>query len=330
MFVFPFTYVSVCLVRISVFSSITRATCFSSKTNPHQVFQFNTRKNTTQLQPKKHLLQIQDQKFGLTEIEGSAYTGTNGLGQTNESPANWENVLEGIRKMMYSIDTTGDREDADIHPPKDRRFAVLASSLLSSQTKEHVTRGATQRLRQNGLLTADALNKADEETIKKQIYPVGFYIRKAGNLKKIADICLTKYDGDIPNSIEELLSLPGVGPKIAHLVMIIAWNNVQGICVDTHVHRISNRLGWVSRPGTKQRTSIPEETRKALERWLPREEWVAINLLLVGFGRTICTPLRPRCGECGVSRFCPSAFKETSSSSSRSNKSQLNKKPESS
>ncbi|XP_012570442.1 endonuclease III homolog 1, chloroplastic-like isoform X2 [Cicer arietinum] len=260
-----------------------------------------------------------------------AYRGTNELGQFNECPANWENVLEGIRKMRCSdAEATGDREDDDILPLKERRFAVLASSLLSSQTKEHVTRGATHRLRQNGLLTANALNKADEETIKKLIYPVGFYIRKASNLKKIAHICLTKYDGDIPNSIEELLSLPGVGPKIAHLVMIIGWNNVQGICVDTHVHRICNRLGWVSRSGTKQRTSLPEETRKALQRWLPREEWVAINPLLVGFGRTICTAMRPRCGECGVSRFCPSAFKETSIPSSNSNKSVLNKKPESS
>ncbi|CAK8536003.1 unnamed protein product [Lathyrus sativus] len=317
--------VVVCLVRIHV-SSITRTLRFSSKTNPHRVSQISvpainrTPKNATELKPKNHLPQVQDQKK-FVQREGYAYTETSELGQFNECPANWEYVLEGIRKMSHSIDTSGDREDDDIHPPKERRFVVLASTILSSQTKEDITRGATQRLRQNGLLTADALNNADEETIRKLIYPVGFYIRKASNLKKLAHICLTKYDGDIPNTIEELLSLPGVGPKIAHLVMIIGWNNVQGICVDTHVHRICNRLGWVSRSGTRQRTSIPEETRKALQRWLPREEWVAINPLLVGFGRTICTALRPRCGECGVSKFCPSAFKETSSSSSRSNKS---------
>uniref|UniRef100_A0A0R0HAL4 DNA-(apurinic or apyrimidinic site) lyase n=1 Tax=Glycine max TaxID=3847 RepID=A0A0R0HAL4_SOYBN len=208
-----------------------------------------------------------------------------------------------------------------------RRFAVLTSSLLSSQTKEHVTRGATQRLGENDLLTADAMDKADEETIKKLIYPVGFYKRKASNLKKIANICLLKYDGDIPSSIEELLLLPGVGPKIAHLVMIVGWNNVQGICVDTHVHRICNRLGWVSRPGSKQKTLTPEETRQALQRWLPKEEWVPINTLLVGFGRAICTPLRPHCGDCSVNRFCPSAFKETSSLSSKSKRFTSNKKP---
>ncbi|KAF2300196.1 hypothetical protein GH714_010593 [Hevea brasiliensis] len=177
--------------------------------------------------------------------------------------------------------------------------------------------GAIQRLHQNGLLTADAIDVADETTIKDLIYPVGFYTRKASNLKKIAKICLIKYDGDIPSSLEDLLTLPGIGPKMAHLVMNIAWNNVQGICVDTHVHRICNRLGWVSRPSTNQKTSTPEETRTSLQLWLPKEEWVPINPLLVGFGQTICTPLRPRCGMCSISEFCPSAFKETSSPTSK-------------
>ncbi|GMN29513.1 hypothetical protein TIFTF001_050608 [Ficus carica] len=89
-----------------------------------------------------------------------------------------------------------------------------------------------------------------------------------------------KYSGDIPRSLEELLLLPGIGPKMAHLVMNVAWNDVQGICVDTHVHRICNRLGWVSRPGTKQKTLTPEETRGALQMWLPKEEWLPINPLL--------------------------------------------------
>ncbi|CAL5336888.1 unnamed protein product [Camellia sinensis] len=207
----------------------------------------------------------------------------------------------------------------------ERRFAVLASSLLSSQTKDNVTHGAIQRLIQNGLLTPDAIDKVDEAIISSLIYPVGFYPKKAINLKKIAKICLTKYDGDIPSTLEELLLLPGIGPKMAHLVMNVAWNNVQGICVDTHVHRICNRLGWVSRPGTKQKTSSPEETRELLQLWLPKEEWVPINPLLVGFGQTVCTPLRPRCTICSVSDLCPSAFKETSSSSSKAKTSDQNK-----
>ncbi|KAJ8559816.1 hypothetical protein K7X08_003874 [Anisodus acutangulus] len=207
-------------------------------------------------------------------------------------PSNWEKALEGIRKMRSSedapVDSMGCEKAGSSLPPKERRFAVLVSSLLSSQTKDQVNHGAIQRLLQNGLLAADTIDTANEETIKSFIYPVGFYTRKASNLKKVAKICLSKYDGDIPSSLEELLLLPGIGPKMAHLVMNVAWNNVQGICVDTHVHRISNRLGWVSRPGTKQKTRTPEETRESLQLWLPKEEWAPINPLLVGFGQTIC------------------------------------------
>ncbi|KAF6162282.1 hypothetical protein GIB67_008411 [Kingdonia uniflora] len=245
-----------------------------------------------------------------------------------ESPADWEEVLEGIRKMRSledaPVDSMGCEKAGSILPPKERRFAVLVSSLLSSQTKDGVTHGnsgAIQRLLQSGLLTADAIDNAEESTIKSLIYPVGFYSRKACNMKKIAKVCLTNYGGDIPSSLEELLLLPGIGPKMAHLVMNVGWNNVQGICVDTHVHRICNRLGWVSRPGTKQKTSFPEQTRESLQLWLPKEEWVAINPLLVGFGQTICTPLRPRCGMCGINNLCPSAFKETASPISRKKRS---------
>ncbi|KAL2921006.1 Endonuclease III-like protein 1 chloroplastic [Bienertia sinuspersici] len=153
---------------------------------------------------------------------------------------------------------------------------------------------AVQRLLKNGLLDPYAIEKADEETIKNLIYP---------------------HNGDIPSSLKELLELPGVGPKIAHLILHIAWNDVQGICVDTHVHRICNRLGWVSRAGTNQKTRSPEETREALQKWLPKEEWAPINPLLVGFGQTICTPLRPRCDLCAINNICPSAFKEAPSPS---------------
>ncbi|BBG93595.1 DNA glycosylase superfamily protein [Prunus dulcis] len=235
------------------------------------------------------------------DIEEFAYTkvsaSTNSI-DTGKPPANWEKVLEGIRKMRSSedapVDSMGCEKAGSALPPKERRFAVLVSSLLSSQTKDHVTHGAIQRLLQNNLLAADSIDKADEATIKSLIYPVGFYTRKATNLKKIAKICLTKYDGDIPSSLDELLSLPGIGPKMAHLVGL--------------------------------KTSNPEETREALQLWLPKEEWDPINPLLVGFGQTVCTPLRPHCGVCNVSKFCPSAFKEASSPSSKSKKSGLSKK----
>ncbi|RVW28592.1 Endonuclease III-like 1, chloroplastic [Vitis vinifera] len=293
----------------------------------------------------------------------------------------------GIRKMRSSedapVDSMGCEKAGSSLPPRERRFAVLVSSLLSSQTKDNVTHGkqwvmgtkaacphlpmsagAIQRLLQNGLLVADAIDKADEATIKSLIYPV--------------------------------CSLSWIGPKMAHLVMNVAWNNVQGICVDTHVHRICNRLNGchgkeqsscalASMP--QEKTSSPEETRESLQLWLPKEEWVPINPLLVrfnafhsdntilylqlhmhvpsdrllpvphssgacykgldysdgwhnhislnsssgkcvvvGFGQTICTPLRPRCGVCGVSDLCPSAFKEAQSPSSKMKKPSTDKK----
>ncbi|XP_051126187.1 endonuclease III homolog 1, chloroplastic-like isoform X2 [Andrographis paniculata] len=276
------------------------------------------RKKRSQGAVKEVKVDVVDQKpYNLPEIEDFAYGKVNNCMHTTQVqlPLNWEKVLEGIRNMRSSedapVDSMGCEKAGSSLPPKERRFAVLISSLLSSQTKDNVTHGAITRLLQSNLLTAEAINDADEDTIKGLIYPVGFYSRKATNMKKIAKICLSKYDGDIPTTLEELLQLPGIGPKMAHLVMNVGWDNVQGICVDTHVHRICNRLGWVSRPGTKQKTSTPEQTRESLQLWLPKDEWVPINPLLVGFGQTICTPLRPHCDVCTIKNLCPSAFKET-------------------
>ncbi|XP_031478536.1 endonuclease III homolog 1, chloroplastic isoform X1 [Nymphaea colorata] len=244
--------------------------------------------------------------------------GTDLSKSTVEPPAGWQEILQGIRNMRASedapVDLVGCEKAGRFLPEKQRRFVVLISALLSSQTKDAVTDGAIQRLHQNGLLSADAITNADESILRSLIYPVGFYTRKAVYMKKVSEICLSKYGGDIPSSLEELLSLPGVGPKMAHLVMTVAWDNVQGICVDTHVHRICNRLGWVSKLGSTQKTSTPEETRVSLEYWLPKEEWAPINPLLVGFGQTVCTPLRPKCGSCLVNHICPSAFKEAATS----------------
>ncbi|GMN59410.1 hypothetical protein TIFTF001_028509 [Ficus carica] len=182
------------------------------------------------------------EEFASKKGSGSAYS--------SQPPANWEKVLDGIRKMISWVDV-----------PVDSIGFEPAGIRLSPKFKLHAYKiplnaEALQRLLQNDLLTAETIDKGDEETIKNLIYPVAFYPKKAKNLKKIANICLTKYDGDIPRSLEELLLLPGIGPKMAHLIMNIGWNDVQGICVDTHVHRICNRLGWVSRPGTKQDSSL--------------------------------------------------------------------------
>ncbi|XP_047317408.1 endonuclease III homolog 1, chloroplastic-like isoform X2 [Impatiens glandulifera] len=311
-------------------TSISETRVFVRKKRPRKtedILSLNEDNNNNKLPVLPDIEDFAYGKSNQSRVSISSHVQITGINTSSEPPANWEKILQGIRKMRSSedapVDTMGCEKAGSLLPPKERRFTVLISALLSSQTKDQVTHGAIQRLLQNGLSNPESVDGADEETIKNLIYPVGFYPKKASNMKKIATICLTKYDGDIPSTLEELLQLPGIGPKMAHLVMNVAWDNVQGICVDTHVHRISNRLGWVSRMVSKQKTSNPEETRIALERWLPKEEWVPINPLLVGFGQTVCTPLRPKCGICCVNDMCPSAFKEAaaSSPSSKSKKS---------
>ncbi|PPD70970.1 hypothetical protein GOBAR_DD32146 [Gossypium barbadense] len=172
----------------------------------------------------------------LPDIEEFAYKKVDGPARSGKAPANWEKVLEGIRKMRSledaPVDTMGCEKAGSVLPPKSGIFNVLISLFLLdppmyypdfvdyvlNTNKDAVCAGAIQRLSQNCLLTPDAIDKADEATIKNLIYPVGFYTRKAINMKKIANICLMKYDGDIPSSLEELLLLPGIGPKMAHLV----------------------------------------------------------------------------------------------------------------
>lgn len=176
--------------------------------------------------------------------------------------------------------------------------------MLSSQTKDQVTHAACQRLKTFGF-TPENILSSDVNDLEEVLKPVSFYKTKAGHLKKTAKILIEEYNSDIPNTIEGLMRLPGVGPKMGHLCMKSAWNITSGIGVDTHVHRISNRWKFVHRE-----TKDPEETRKSLEAWLPQSHWNDINWLMVGFGQTVCTPLRPKCADCISNKICPNAFKE--------------------
>lgn len=218
-------------------------------------------------------------------------------------PQHWEQQLYNIRQMRKArtapVDTMGCDECPDKNADEPTiRFQVLVSLMLSSQTKDQVTHMAVQRLKVAGCTPENIIAIPDAE-LEKLIYPVGFYKRKVQYLKKVSNILIEKYSGDIPNNIKELCDLPGVGPKMAHLAMQVAWNEVTGIGVDTHVHRISNRLKWL--PKTSK---TPEETRVLLESWLPKELWREINHLLVGFGQTICQPVRPKCSECMNKTTC--------------------------
>ncbi|KAK9675267.1 Helix-hairpin-helix motif [Popillia japonica] len=161
------------------------------------------------------------------------------------------------------------------------------------------------KLREYGCNVENIL-KISNEKLGELIYPVSFWKRKVQYIKKSTEILNSKYNNDIPNTIEGLCKLPGVGPKMAHLCMQIAWNEVTGIGVDTHVHRISNRVGWV-------KTKTPEETRKALEKLLPKELWIEVNQLLVGFGQQICQPVKPLCSSCLNNKICPFGIKNLNS-----------------
>jgi len=174
-------------------------------------------------------------------------------------------------------------------------YWVLISTLLSSRTKDDVTGEATRRL----FSLADTPQKMVQvpiETIEKTIYPVGFYRQKARRIVEISNILLKKYGGQVPESLEELLKLPGVGRKTANLVLSEAFG-IPAICVDTHVHRICNRLGYVS-------TRSPRETEFELRKKLPTPWWIPLNKILVSFGQSICKPIRPRCEVCPVINMC--------------------------
>jgi endonuclease-3 len=228
----------------------------------------------------------------------------------SDSPrGKWESTYQKIKTMRAEIqapvDVMGCAHLADKNEsPEVQRFQTLISLLLSSQTKDQVTAQAMENLKQHGL-TIENVIKTDVKKIDQMISKVGFHERKAQYLKAVAQILKDQYNGDIPDTLEGLIKLPGIGPKMAYLTMQNAWNKNEGIGVDVHVHRISNRLGWV-----KTESRGPEDTRKQLESFIPKTYWKEFNGLFVGFGQTICQPVLPKCENCILSDgTCPSAKK---------------------
>ena len=176
-----------------------------------------------------------------------------------------------------------------------RVFRVLVSCLLSLRTKDPVTSQASARLFHLAE-SPEKMVSLDVATIEKAIYPVGFYKTKARRIKEISRVLMEKYHGRVPDTLEELLKLNGVGRKTANLVVTVGYGK-PGICVDTHVHRIVNRLGYV-------KTRTPQETEFALRKVLPKRHWISINDLLVTHGQNICVPVSPRCSICPVEKYC--------------------------
>lgn len=174
-------------------------------------------------------------------------------------------------------------------------YRVLISCLLSLRTKDKVTEGASTKL----FSLADnpySMLKLSPAKIMKAIYPVGFYRRKAEAVRIISKILIEKHNGIVPDKIDELLKLPGVGRKTANLVVTVAYKK-QGLCVDTHVHRIVNRWGYV-------KTKSPYETEMALRKKLSPRYWIIFNDLLVAYGQNLCRPISPKCNICSISKYC--------------------------
>jgi endonuclease III len=176
-------------------------------------------------------------------------------------------------------------------------FQVLIATLLSARTKDATTLAASTRLFR-AARTPRSMAKLTVRQIETLIYPVSFYRNKARHVKATCQALVDRYRGRVPGALDELVTLPGVGRKTATLVMILAFQSRQHICVDTHVHRISNRMGWV-------RTTLPDETEQALYRATDARWWPYINLYLVTWGQNVCRPVYPRCGDCVLRADCP-------------------------
>jgi endonuclease III len=197
-------------------------------------------------------------------------------------------AMRGMNELAVEKVSKESREDP---------FRVLVATMLSAQTKDAVTDAASRRLFRVAR-TPRTMALLSTRAIERLIYPVSFYRTKARHVREACRQILNRYRGVVPDSMEELLTLPGVGRKTANLVLILSHASKDNICVDTHVHRIANRLGWV-------RTRTPDDTEQALYRVVPRPLWPEVNLRLVTWGQNVCKPVYPRCPACAVSSLCP-------------------------
>jgi endonuclease-3 len=205
-----------------------------------------------------------------------------------------DRVLETLAKKIEGLELPAVEKISESQ--KEDPFQILISTLLSARTQDATTLAASTRLFAKAN-TPQAMAKLRVKQIEKLIFPVGFYRNKAEFVRDTSRVLVDRFGGRVPSTLEELIMLPGVGRKTANLVMILAFKCTDNICVDIHVHRIANRLGWV-------RTRTPEETEQALYATIPKRWWPAINLYLVTWGQNVCRPVYPRCHECAIARDC--------------------------
>ncbi|HET7216446.1 MAG TPA: endonuclease III [Vicinamibacterales bacterium] len=204
-------------------------------------------------------------------------------------------VMRRLAKAIDGLDEPAVEKIAE--EQQEDAFQVLIATMLSAQTRDPVTAEASRRLFRVAR-TPRTMARLPAATIQKLIYPVSFYRHKAVHVLETCRQLVSRFGGRVPATMSELLTLPGVGRKTANLVLILAHRSGENICVDTHVHRISNRLGWV-------RTRTPEETEHALYAAVARRWWPVINLYLVTWGQNVCRPVYPLCPSCAIADLCP-------------------------
>ena len=205
------------------------------------------------------------------------------------------NIVEGLKKLKKTVRKFR-TPSVTVIAKKNDPFAVLVSCIISLRTRDEVTKLASARLFTLAKLPAELL-KLPNDKIEKAIYPAAFYRKKTKSLKDLCQVLVKEYSGEVPDKLEELLKLKGVGRKTANLTLILG-HNKPGICVDIHVHRISNRWGYV-------KTKSPDETEMVLREILPKRFWKDYNDLLVSFGQNLCKPVSPYCGSCPIEDQCP-------------------------
>src|SRR5688500_10761707 len=207
-------------------------------------------------------------------------------------------IRTGMRRLARAID--GLQEPAVEKIAADQQadpFQVLVATMLSAQTKDAVTHAASTRLFKVAR-SPRTMAGLPTRRLERLIYPVSFYRTKAVHVKETCRQLVERFGGRVPSRMEDLLTLPGVGRKTANLVLILSHGSRDNICVDTHVHRIANRLGWV-------RTRTPDRTEAALYQAVPRRWWADVNLYLVTWGQNVCRPVYPRCRACVIAPLCP-------------------------
>lgn len=211
------------------------------------------------------------------------------------SPRKVERVMRALARAITGLELPAVEKISN--EQAEDPFRILIATILSARTQDATTHAASTRLFK-AARTPQALARLPVKAIERLIYPVSFYRYKARYVKACCEMLVARCGGTVPSTMDELVTLPGVGRKTANLVLILGFRSLQNICVDTHVHRISNRLGWVA-------THDPDETEQALYRATPRRWWPYINLYLVTWGQNVCRPVYPRCGDCAISRECP-------------------------